>query len=226
MQLPSEVPVMTLPNAILFPQALLPLYIFEPRYRQMLSDALDTHRMFSVAMRKPGPRNTPHTVAGLGLIRASVSNKDGTSYLILQGVARVELAESIRYKPYRVNRIRLLHTCGSRTSTVDALTEKVMELVKERLDQGFEVPVQVLKHLRKLGHLGSNKLAPMHSLKQVIEYLTELDDPDHLADLISCTLLPKATQRQAILEVTDLEERLSRLARFLAGEIKRNRAKE
>ena len=49
MMIPSEVPVMTLPNATLFPQALLPLYIFEPRYRQMLVDMLHSHRMFSVA---------------------------------------------------------------------------------------------------------------------------------------------------------------------------------
>src|SRR6267154_1999339 len=54
MKLPSEIPVMTLPEATLFPQALLPLYIFEPRYRQMLADALHSNRMFSVAMRKPG----------------------------------------------------------------------------------------------------------------------------------------------------------------------------
>src|SRR5436853_288613 len=40
MKLPREVGVMILPNATLFPQALLPLYIFEPRYRQMLADAL------------------------------------------------------------------------------------------------------------------------------------------------------------------------------------------
>ena len=45
---------MTLPNATLFPQALLPLYIFEPRYRQMLADALHSNRMFSVAMQRPG----------------------------------------------------------------------------------------------------------------------------------------------------------------------------
>ena len=43
MKLPSEVPVMTLPNATLFPQALLPLYIFEPRYRRMLADTLASH---------------------------------------------------------------------------------------------------------------------------------------------------------------------------------------
>src|SRR5260221_5606688 len=91
---------MTLPNATLFPRALLPLYIFEPRYQRMLSDALGSHRMFSVAMQRPGrTRETPCSVAGLGLIRASVARKDGTSNLVLQGIARVELAETVRYRP-------------------------------------------------------------------------------------------------------------------------------
>src|SRR6185503_16809696 len=103
MQLPSEVPVMTLPSATLFPQALLPLYIFEPRYRRMLADALKSNRMFSVAMQKPGRlRETPCGVAGLGLIRVSVDHQDGTSHLILQGIIRVELQKTVQYKPYRV----------------------------------------------------------------------------------------------------------------------------
>ena len=96
MKLPSEIPVMTLPEATLFPQALLPLYIFEPRYRQMLADALHSNRMFSVAMQKPGStRETPSPVAGLGLIRVSVGHRDGTSHLILQGIARVELEQAL-----------------------------------------------------------------------------------------------------------------------------------
>src|SRR4051812_31236393 len=98
MVLPPEVPVMTLPNAILFPQALLPLYIFEPRYQRMLSDALHSHRMFAVAMRRPdSKRETPMAVAGLGIIRASVRNKDGTSHLILQGITRVALSGPVKY---------------------------------------------------------------------------------------------------------------------------------
>src|SRR5438128_9972684 len=51
--LPAEVPVMPLPGAVLFPNALLPLYIFEPRYRDMLEHALKHERMFSVALIKP-----------------------------------------------------------------------------------------------------------------------------------------------------------------------------
>jgi len=106
MDLPNQVPVMTLPAATLFPQALLPLYIFEPRYREMLADTLKHNRMFSVAMQKPGrTRETPCPIAGLGLIRVSVGHNDGTSHLILQGLTRVKLQETVQYKPYRVQRI-------------------------------------------------------------------------------------------------------------------------
>src|SRR5438132_1213313 len=96
MKIPREIPLMTLPNATLFPQALLPLYIFEQRYRQMLTDALHSNRMFSVAMQRPGNiRESPSPVAGLGLIRVSVGHRDGTSHLILQGIARVDLEQTI-----------------------------------------------------------------------------------------------------------------------------------
>ena len=54
--LPEQVPVMPLPGAVLFPHALLPLYIFEPRYREMLEHALSHHRMFAVATLKPPVR--------------------------------------------------------------------------------------------------------------------------------------------------------------------------
>src|SRR5690242_5869228 len=96
MRVPGEVPVMPLPNAILFPQAPLPLYIFEDRYRQMLRDCLANERMFSVALtRKDNPQTTdePRTyeVAGLGIIRAAVGNDDGTSNIILQGLCRVRI---------------------------------------------------------------------------------------------------------------------------------------
>src|SRR5438046_3183984 len=92
--LPDQAPVMPLPNALLFPHALLPLYIFEPRYRDMLEHALGQHRMFSVALLKPkrsewqSPDDFFH-VAGVGLIRACVGRPDGTSNLILQGLERV-----------------------------------------------------------------------------------------------------------------------------------------
>ena len=214
---------MTLPNAILFPQAMLPLYIFEPRYRRMLSDALGSHRMLSVAMQKPGrTRETPCTVAGLGLIRASVARKDGTSNLVLQGIARIELTATVRYKPYRVHRIRTIESSATDSVAVDAFTVKVLELVSERLEQGFELPLHVLKKLGQLEELDTEDLPPDFALKQGIEILVKLNNPEQIADLVSGTLLSSPLERQLLLETVDLETRLKHLIHFLMAEIRRH----
>jgi Lon protease-like protein len=222
MKLPSEVPVMTLPNATLFPQALLPLYIFEPRYRRMLADTLDADRMFCVAMQKPGcARETPSPVAGLGLIRVSVGHRDGTSHLILQGLARVELEETVRYKPYRVQRIRLLEPPPSNDVAVDALVAKVRELLVERMAMGLPLPFPAMSSAKSAK---ASLPAPTASAaKEILKYLDDLSNPEHVADLVSCAVLVGATERQAILETVDLEARLKRLIHFLLAEIRQQR---
>lgn len=211
---------MTLPNATLFPQALLPLYIFEPRYRQMLADALHTHRMFSVAMQRPGSsREMPAPVAGLGLIRVSVGHRDGTSHLILQGIARVELEQTVRYKPYRVQRIRPLETPPCDTETVDALVEKVRYLLEERIKLGLPFPFPVMSSNSQ----GKAKPAPGFSAKDILTYLDSITDPEQTADLVSCAVLPGAKQRQEILETVEVEARLRRLIQFLLSEIRKEK---
>lgn len=224
MQLPDTVPVMTLPSATLFPQALLPLYIFEPRYRQMLTDMLKTHRMFTVAMQKPGTqRETPCKVAGLGLIRVSVGHNDGTSHLILQGLTRVQLVETVRTRPYRLASIRPLQAKPTKGTVVDALLGKVQSLVAERMELGpFPFPFSAYKQ----SHLAKKKSNQgKFSAKEILGYLQSLPDADQAADLVSCALLPGAMERQTILETIPLEDRLVRLIRFLSEEIERLKEK-
>ena len=222
MKLPGEVPVMTLLNATLFPQALLPLYIFEPRYRRMLADALESDRMFLVAMRKPGSRReTPSPVAGLGLIRVSVSHRDGTSHLVLQGLARVELLEVVRYKPYRVQRIRLLAPPPRNDTAVDALVTKVRELLEERITLGLPFPFPVTPESQSTG---AGKLVPPPSAaKEILKYLDGLANPEHVADLVSCAVLAGGMERQTILETVDVEARLKYLVHFLLAENRQQR---
>ena len=208
---------MTLPNATLFPQALLPLYIFEPRYRQMLSDVLKSDRMFTVAMQKPGClREVPLPIAGLGVVRVSVGHDDGTSHLILQGLIRVELREAVRYKPYRVQRIRVLETPPVDTVAVDALVAKVRELLAERLTIGLPLPFPTIAGKEE-------DESPSHCseavAQDVLEHVGALRNPEHVADLVSCAVLRCARRRQAILEATDIPTRLRRLILFLTEEI-------
>ena len=212
---------MTLPNAILFPQVMLPLFIFEARYRKMLKAVLESDRMFAIAMQKPGnPKGTPSDLAGLGLLRAAVTHNDGTSHLILQGIARIQLTETVKQRPFRLAKFRLLETKRQNTVAVDALTEKVLDLVSERFKQGFPSPI--LNQLLKMDAKGDKTGPNGASLDTIISYLAKMENPDQLADLVSCTLLATPTQRQLILETVDLEARLKHLIHFLMADIDSN----
>src|ERR1700694_2317911 len=133
MKLPHQVPVMPLPGAVLFPHALLPLYIFEPRYREMLEHALHHHRMFSVTLIKPScpdwqaPEDFFH-LATVGLIRACVGRGDGTSNLILQGLQRVRFADFKQQAPFPIAKVDIVESRDATTVETEALGAKVLEL--------------------------------------------------------------------------------------------------
>jgi ATP-dependent Lon protease len=209
MEIPNEAPVMTLPRATLFPRALLPLHIFEPRYRRMLQESLHSHRMMIVAMRKAGAsREIPCSIAGLGVVRVCVQNADGSSHLILEGVSRVELVETVRHRPFRVSRIRALQTPSRDIVAIDALMAKVRDLVSERIRQELPTMKTVSKTV---------------SVKEVIESLERLNDPDRVADMVTWSLLRGAEERQTILETIEIEARLRHLIHFLMAEISQQR---
>ncbi len=132
MLIPGKIPLMILSSATLFPDAILPLHIFEPRYRRMLSDVLESHRMFAIAMRRPGTRReVPMPVACLGLVRVCVGlcgfvwvcvgTRDGTSNLLLLGLKRIRCVGAARYKPYRVERVEPLVSTGEEAPEVSGL---------------------------------------------------------------------------------------------------------
>ena len=102
--IPGKTPLMILSNATLFPGAILRLNIFEPRYRRMLSDVLESHRMFAIAMRRPGTRReVPMPVACLSVVRVCVGAPDGTSNLLRNPLERQVVLESLEIKTRPVN---------------------------------------------------------------------------------------------------------------------------
>ena len=135
---------MVLPGASLFPSSLLPLYIFEERYRSMLSWSLERGRVFCIAQMKPGGAGAHeegfHAVAGLGLIRACVENEDGTSQLVLQGLARVRLANFVQHRPFRIAQISELRSSVENEIEAGALGIKVLELCRSLKGQKRRPP--------------------------------------------------------------------------------------
>jgi Lon protease-like protein len=199
--LPEQVPVLPLSGALLFPHALLPLYIFEPRYRQMLKHALGHHRMFCVALLKPhcadwqSPADFFQT-AGVGLIRACIERGDGTSNLILQGLERVRFADFEQKTPFPIARIERLESASDSSVETDALATKVLELYSN------------------LKADGPRQLPP-----KIDRYLSDLSDLEMLADLIASTFVSDPLRRQRILEESSLNQRLRLLIGYLRDEI-------
>jgi Lon protease-like protein len=198
-ELPNAVPVMPLSGVLLFPNALLPLHIFEPRFRDMLDRALHDDRMLCVALVRPERQQWRNSadffpVSTVGLIRACVGRSDGTSDLILQGIRRVEFSEFEQEAPFPIARIKPLKTRTKLTVETDALTAKVLEFYGRLKESGRELP------------------------EKIDRYLTEMNDPEMLADLIASTFISEAARRQKLLEELDLNQRLRLLIQYLREE--------
>jgi Lon protease-like protein len=198
--LPDQLPVMPLPGAVLFPHALLPLYIFEPRYRDMLQHALRHDRMFCVTLVKPScpewhaPEDFFH-FATAGLIRACVERDDGTSNLILQGLQRVRFASFEQEKPFPIARINAVGSRDETTVETEALGAKVLELYANLKHDGRQLPAKLDR------------------------YLAELRDLEMLADLMASTFVNDPLRRQRVLEEQSVNQRLRFLIRYLRDEI-------
>jgi Lon protease-like protein len=198
-QLPDTVPVMPLSGVLLFPNALLPLHIFEPRFQQMLAHALDDGRMMCVALVRPERQSWQTSddffeVSTVGLIRACVGRSDGTSDLILQGIRRVRFSEFEQEAPFPIARIKPLKTHTSLTVETDALAAKVLEFYARLKASGRDLP------------------------EKIDRYLSEMSDPEMLADLVAATFITEPARRQKLLEELDLNQRLRLLIQYLREE--------
>ena len=109
-----EIPIFPLPNAVLFPRTLLPLHIFEPRYKQMVGDALEGNRQIGMVLFQPGWEGGDHgslevfDTGGSGVITEYKSLEEGRYNILLTGRHRFRIMEFIQERPYRVARVQLL----------------------------------------------------------------------------------------------------------------------
>jgi ATP-dependent Lon protease len=122
----DAIPLFPLKGVVLFPGALLPLHIFEPRYRTMLADCLATHRCMAMAFvvvdgdgADMAGRPEIARVAGAGLVVQHAALDDGRSNVVLQGRARVWLDELPFVAPYRRARARILDEMATPVRAVD-----------------------------------------------------------------------------------------------------------
>lgn len=192
----QALPLFPLPNTVLFPGALLPLHVFEPRYCAMVEAVLETHRSMAVVMIVEGGSVDAHghpeimQVAGLGTIIDHTELPGGRYNILLRGRMRVRLSELPFEPPYRRAAGEVLvppdeEITQSELSALVSTATAFAQFVRER-DRGFEFR------------------------------LPRDAKPALLADLCAHHLVLDARERQAILETLSPRARARRVAEVLA----------
>ncbi len=108
--LPPTLPLFPLPNVVLFPNVFLPLHIFEPRYRRMVTDALEGDRIIGMVLLRPGwerdydGRPPVYPIGCAGLITHAETLADGRHNIVLRGLAKFRVTGEDDGRPYRMVR--------------------------------------------------------------------------------------------------------------------------
>src|SRR5436190_14382177 len=193
----SAVPLFPLPNVVLFPRAVLPLHIFEDRYKIMTADVLGTNRMIAMALLKPGWEKNYYQMPAIepvvcvGEILSWEQLPDGKYNFLLQGRVRARVMSESKWKAYRVGELNALEE----TATLEIDLEKE----RARLQDLFSA-------------------APFGALPIAKQFRELLDGPiptEAVADLAAFNLLEDIPVKQKLLEDVDIPHRIARIVEEL-----------
>jgi Lon protease-like protein len=195
----SRLAIFPLANVHLFPHALLPLHVFEPRYRELLRDALKEERLIAIASLEPGfekdyqGRPPVRPIVGVGQIIGHEPLEEGRANILLRGVTRARIEREL--PPHELYR------------RVEART------VADEFEPGFKAEAA-----RETLALLANKLAA--SLPSGGDTLRELVratlQPSALADVLAAALVTDPDARLQLLEEPRLRLRADRVADEIA----------
>lgn len=195
-RLPSHCGVMLLPDCTLFPHGGLPLHIFEPRYREMLAEALAGDCIFAVG-RLAGaeigpPENFSPLIGTAGLIRASREHEDGTSHTLLHGVLRVRFLEWVGGKSYPCAAIEPVFSSFEPENQAEAAMKTLRGAVEDAMR---ELPGKIQT--------------------DVLSLLDRADEPGLMADIICQQFIHEPDLRQQLLEMEAIGDRIPLICAFL-----------
>jgi Lon protease-like protein len=191
----QRMPMFPLPGVVLLPHALLPLHIFEERYRAMTRDVLKGSRFIAVSLIAPGEPETAEPpavqrIAGVGEIMMAHELPDGRFNLVLRGRARIRIDEELATsRPYR------------------EIAATVLPDLPVLDDAELRDAEQSLRALA--GQLADAIPEGGEILRQIV---ASQDTPASLVDVLTAQLVYDPTTRQRLLETREVMRRIERVS--------------
>lgn len=196
------VPLFPLPNVVLFPKTLLPLHIFEQRYREMTRRAIEGDGRIAIVLLREGWeesyfKNPPvHEIACLGRIERYEELEEGKYDIVLAGVRRVRLLREIEHSPFRM-------------AEVEALGEQAVDLDQTEIVRRHNQMAGLFSRFTELATAGKYETGA----------LVPRLDFEGLVNLVATTLNVPAEDKQSLLEMDDLGGRCDALIPVLQRQL-------
>ncbi len=188
---------MLLPDCTLFPHGGLPLYIFEPRYRRMLDEALEGDCFFAVGRRLGeeigGQEDYVGPVGTVGLVRASREQNDGTSQLLLHGVMRVRFTAWHKGHGYPFASIEPVISSFTPENQAAAAMKTLRGAVEDAV-----------------------RSLPEEVRDGVLALLDRAEEPGLMTDIVSQQFVHEPDLRQEILEMESIGNRIPAICEYLS----------
>lgn len=196
----DTLPLIPLRNIVVFPQMVVPLFIGRSRSVKALEGILSKERMVVFASQKSEEVEEPEAsdICSIGTLAEVVQMQglpDGTTKILVEGVARVKIESFISETPFFKVKI-------SRIPEMDEMTVEVEASIRVIIQQ-FEKYVKLNKRI----------------LPETLMSIINIDNPGRLADLIASYLTLKVDEKQAILEAIPIQKRLKKLSELLDKEL-------
>lgn len=139
-ELPSLIPLFPLPNAVMFPRMPLPLHVFEQRYREMVRDVMDSHRVIGMVLLQPGweadyeGRPPVYPVGCAGHVERCEAAEHGRYNIVLKGLSRFRILEEHPGELYRVASVEPLADATGEIADLDAARRRLLAAIGRAAD--------------------------------------------------------------------------------------------
>jgi ATP-dependent Lon protease len=194
------VPVLPLRDVVVYPHMVIPLFVGRNKSIQALDMAMDSNKQILLVAQKSAEVDAPdlddvHTMGTLATILQLLKLPDGTLKVLVEGLERAEIIAIDNAGDFSAARVKVCTSVSGDTRKIDVLSRSLVSLFEQYVKLNKKVPPEILSSL------------------------SSIDDPVRLADTIAAHLGLKIAEKQKILEMLDVEERIHYLMELVEGEI-------
>jgi ATP-dependent Lon protease len=199
-ELPTTLPILPLKETVVFPESMTPLAIGQERSIKLIDDVVGGDRLLALVTVRDPDAETPgwddlYDVGTAAVVHKMIRVPDGTLRVLVQGLRRIRVARHVSDDPYLVAELVELPDHVEETKELEAITRNVQAL--------FGRIIALVPYLPEELQLAA----------------ANVDDPSALASLVASTLRLKTDEKQRLLELVDVEQRLREVSVILNREL-------